>query len=261
MSKILIATPAYDGVLTVACVSSVLQMMELMKKTEPDLTFKWRQVPGTLVDQARNFLASCVLENRDYTHLLFVDSDMGFSPALIAKMLHFDRPVVGCIYPLKHIDLQRVHAEARSHPDPRVAIAKALNFVGSQAMITESAGCEGSEKPATKVEQGFVRVRYAGTGLMRIKRKVFEQLKERFPGLWCSISTQAQTYLGLSEGVLQCFSSFQDLKGMFMGEDVAFCRRWIDGCGGEIWACITEEVTHVGRFAYTGRFVDRFQQQ
>jgi hypothetical protein len=39
MSKILIATPAYDGVLTVACVSSVLQMMESMKKTEPDVTF------------------------------------------------------------------------------------------------------------------------------------------------------------------------------------------------------------------------------
>jgi hypothetical protein len=114
-------------------------------------------------------------------------------------------------------------------------------------MITESAGCEGGGKPATKVEQGFVRVRYAGTGLMLIKREVFERLKERFPGLWCSISTQAHTYLGLSEGVLQCFSSFWDSKGMFMGEDVAFCRRWIDGCGGEIWACISEEVTHVGR--------------
>ena len=83
MSKILIGTPAYDGVLTVACVSSVLQLMESMKKADPNISFKWRQVPGTLVDQARNFLASHVLENRDYTHLLFVDSDMGFSPALV----------------------------------------------------------------------------------------------------------------------------------------------------------------------------------
>src|SRR5262245_40893944 len=259
MSKILIGTPAYDGVLTVACVSSVLQLMESMKKTEPDISFKWRQVPGTLVDQARNFLASHVLENRDYTHLLFVDSDMGFSPALVAKMLHFDRLVVGCMYPLKHIDLQRVYAEARSHPEVRVAIAKALNFVGSAAMITESAGSGSSGKAAIRMEQGFVRVRYAGAGLMLIKREVFEQLKERFPQLWCSINAEAQAHLGLSEGVLQCFSSFQDSKGMFMGEDVSFCHRWIDGCGGEIWACISEEVTHVGRFTYTGRFIDRLQ--
>ena len=258
MSKILIGTPAYDGVLTIACVSSVLQLMESMKKTEPNISFKWRQVPGALVDQARNFLASHVLENRDYTHLLFVDFDMGFSPALIAKMLHFDRLVVGCIYPLKHIDLQKVHTEARSHPEARVAIAKALNFVGSAAMITEFAG-SGSTRPAIRMEQGFVRVRYAGAGLMLIKREVLEQLKERFPQLWCSINAEAQAYLGLSEGVLQCFSSFQDSKGMFMGEDVSFCRRWIDGCGGEIWACISEEVTHVGRFTYTGRFIDRLQ--
>jgi hypothetical protein len=93
------------------------------------------------------------------------------------------------------------------------------------------------------MEQGFVRVRYAGAGLMLIKREVLEQLKERFPQLWCSINAEAQAYLGLSEGVLQCFSSFQDSKGMFMGEDVSFCRRWIDGCGR--FGCISEEVMHV----------------
>ena len=31
------------------------------------------------------------------------------------------------------------------------------------------------------MEQGFVRVRYTGAGLMLIKREVFEQLKDRFP--------------------------------------------------------------------------------
>ena len=72
---------------------------------------------------------------------------------------------------------------------------------------------------------------------MLIKREVFERLKERFPELWCSIAAQAQIYLGLSEGVLQCFSSFQDSKGMFMGEDVALCRQWSTAAGGEIWAC------------------------
>ena len=182
-----------------------------------------------------------------------------FHPRSLKKCFISTELVVGCIYPLKHIDLQKFHTEARSHPEARVAIAKALNFVGSAAMITEFAGSGSYGRAAIRMEEGFVRVRYAGAGLMLIKREVFEQLKDRFPQLWCSINAEAQAYLGLSEGVLQCFSSFQDPKGMFMGEDVSFFRRWIDGCGGEIWVCISEEVTHIGRFTYTGRFVDRFQ--
>ena len=53
-SSILIATPSYDGFLTIECVSSVLRLMESMKKTEPNVTFRWRQVAGALVDHARN---------------------------------------------------------------------------------------------------------------------------------------------------------------------------------------------------------------
>ena len=119
MSKILIGTPAYDGVLTIACVSSVLQLMESMKKADPNISFKWRQVPGALVDQARNFLASHVLENRDYTHLLFVDSDMGFSPALIAKMLHFDQ-LVSDAFTRSSISTYRRFIPRRDHI-PRLA--------------------------------------------------------------------------------------------------------------------------------------------
>ena len=97
------------------------------------------------------------------------------------------------MYPLKHLDLQKVHAAARSYPEPRVATAKALNFVGSATMMTESGGSVGGKQPisAVKVEQGFVRVSYAGTGLMLVKREVFERLKERFPELWCGIAAQA----------------------------------------------------------------------
>ena len=219
--SILIATPSYDGFLTIECVSSVLRLMELMKKTEPNVTFRdGARLRGRWLTMHATFLPVTFLSTVVTHTLLFVDADMGFSPAT----------------------------------------AKALNFVGSTAMMTEFLRASaGGKQPisAVKVEHGFVRVSYAGTGLMLIKREVFERLKERFPELWCSIAAQAQTYLGLSEGVLQCFSSFQDFERMFMGK-IAFCRRWVDGCGGE--ACIIKQVTHVGRFAYTGCFADRLKQ-
>ena len=101
-------------------------------------------------------------------------------------------------------------------------------------MIAEFAG---SGIPAVRMEEGFVRVRYAGAGLMLIKREVFEQLKERFPQLWCSINAEAQAYLGLSEGVLQCFSSFQALpKECSWGKT---CRSAVGGsmAAGERFGC------------------------
>src|SRR5690242_2717596 len=35
----------------------------------------------------------------DVSHILFIDSDMGFPPEAVLDMLMFDEPVVGAIYP------------------------------------------------------------------------------------------------------------------------------------------------------------------
>ena len=62
--SILIATPSYDGFLTIECVSSVLRLMELMKKTEPNVTFRWRQVAGCWLTMHATFLPVTVRASR-----------------------------------------------------------------------------------------------------------------------------------------------------------------------------------------------------
>src|SRR5260221_10260862 len=39
----------------------------------------------------------------DFTHLLFIDADMGFPAELVLDMLMFDEPLVGTIYPQRHL--------------------------------------------------------------------------------------------------------------------------------------------------------------
>ena len=47
--RILIGTPAHDGVLTIACVSSVLQLMESMRKADPNIGSNGVKCPGRLL--------------------------------------------------------------------------------------------------------------------------------------------------------------------------------------------------------------------
>ena len=59
-----------------------------------------------MVTKARNKLVEYFLED-NYTHLMFIDSDMGFHYETILKLLNFDKPIVGCTYPVKKINWHR----------------------------------------------------------------------------------------------------------------------------------------------------------
>lgn len=63
----------------------------------------------------------------------------------------------------------------------------------------------------------------------------------------------------MKKGVLQCFESMPDENGIYCGEDAAFCRRWVEGCGGEIWSVVTENILHVGQERFVGNFMAKLQ--
>jgi hypothetical protein len=45
--------------------------------------------------------------------------------------------------------------------------------------------------------------------------------------------------------------------GFTLSEDISFCRRWIEGCGGEIWVNVAHPVTHTGTYNYVGHFIEK----
>jgi hypothetical protein len=46
------------------------------------------------------------------------------------------------------------------------------------------------------------------------------------------------------------------VDGARLSDDFAFCHRWHEGCGGEIWANIEAPVTHLGLHRFTARYAD-----
>jgi hypothetical protein len=49
------------------------------------------------------------------------------------------------------------------------------------------------------------------------------------------------------------------VDGQYLGEDYSFCKRWIEVCGGQIYAVVDQEIFHVGPMPVIGRYVDKLK--
>ena len=252
---ILIATPAHGYMLSTLYHETILRLLKHFSD-RPGVKFDSKMVSIALLPVARNFLASYFIERSEYTHLLFIDADMGFKPSLIAKMLELDEAVVGTFYPARNLDLDRFHAESRRHHDPKVARQRALKFIGDTSWIVGDSKHDGEgQVGVAELKNGFVRARRCGTAILLIQRNALVTMKQRLPELWIEDPGSLYRGLGLSGGVLQCFQNTADASGLYGGEDIAFCDRWTGECNGEIWVNIAEDITHLATAANTGNFL------
>jgi hypothetical protein len=53
-----------------------------------------------------------------------------------------------------------------------------------------------------------------------------------------------------------CRFAYANNDGGALSEDLSFCKRWVAGCGGEIWADTESTISHHGSWTYTGRYAD-----
>jgi len=68
-------------------------------------------IKSSLVTQGRNLCVSNFMEENEkhnYTHFLFVDSDIDFDSKTIFKMIEADKDVIGAPYTLKSIDWNKI---------------------------------------------------------------------------------------------------------------------------------------------------------
>ena len=219
--------------------------------------FRKNQIESTLITLeattlafARNTFASIVMNDKSYTHLLFVDADMGFMPEAVMKLIRSGHAVTGCVYPTRQLNLVKFHAASRSITSPEQAQLAAAEYVAVAAL-------ERNDRGQYVVQDGFVRTRRIGMGITLIRREALEELAQKLPEL-VSSSDKDRYYAKAVKGpVLQCFANIY-ADGVLSSEDASFCKRWIQ-CGGEIWALIDQTVIHVGRYKFPGNFAKSIQ--
>jgi hypothetical protein len=239
MTKILVATPAYGEMFYTPYVSSLVRLQRLMMRHKWEMTFI--SISYADIVESRNFLLTHWYDKTDATHLLFIDADMGYEAQLVADMVQLDRPVVGVVYPKRQINLERLAERAAEGQPFERARAQAHDFIVRRGA-----------KSRQVIRNGFIAVEGCGTGLFLIRRDCITEMLRKMPEL---TDTSAPKNSPIAKTLDRLIRAFDHLitDGMRLSEDFSFCHRWRQ-CGGEIWANITHEVTHVGLQRFAARY-------
>jgi hypothetical protein len=227
--KLNIATPAYKGEYSAAYVRSFYSL--LTSAPSMGLRFSFSEIDYSDIVTSRNYLLSNFFYNKtDCSHLLFLDADMGFPHQLIGEMVALQEDVVGVIYPKRSIDLEKLHSLS-TEPFAK-AYAKACSFIGTP------------KEPHPR-NPGFRRVEGCGTGILLISRECIARMLQRCPSILDNRRFRCLPFGAKFSSFLTPFNKIE-LEDRELSEDLSFCRRWTEECGGSIFANITHDIEHVG---------------
>lgn len=241
--NLVVATPCFGGQLSVLYAASLFKLQTALRAYS-DFNLKLIFKDGdALITRARASLISQFLDDPSATHLLFIDADIGFEPEQVLRLLQCGAEMCAAVYPVKRIDWDKVKRTMDSaRPNPAAA---SLQYV-----------FEVEDPNAVIAKAGFVKVRYAGTGFLMIRRQALEKMCAQYPHL----QYQRDHSLDAATASSKRFALFECMiaeDGTYLSEDFAFCKRWTD-MGGEIWADLDSKLHHVGPMTFRGDLSSQF---
>lgn len=241
--NLVVATPCYGGQISVQYATSVFKLEKLVRRYK-DFNLKVVFKDGdALITRARASLIAQFLDDPVATHLLFIDADIGFEPEQVVRLIQCGAEMCAAIYPVKRLDWNRMKTTiAAAGPNPAAA---ALQYV-----------FEVENPNAVTAQDGFVKVRYAGTGFLMIRRAALERMCECYPQLQYKRDHSIDA-AAASDKRFALFESMIGEDGTYLSEDFAFCKRWTD-MGGEIWADLNSRLSHIGPMTFCGDLSSQF---
>jgi hypothetical protein len=235
-----IATPMYGGNCKGIYVDSILGLTFELARAGHEVSFS-KVYNESLITRARNNLVYEFL-NSTADVLLFVDADEGFNAADVVKMLECDKDIIGGIYPMKNINWENVKKAVLAGKENLAEYTGffALNMLPGQSQIKLSEPVEVTE---------------VATGLMAIKRSVFEKMEKHCPKYALNNSTANFEF---DKMVTEFFATSITPEGILLSEDYHFCRKW-RSMGGQVYAAPWISVDHAGEYVFSGRFASHIQ--
>lgn len=250
MTTLMILMPT-GGQIDTPAVHSLLGLTQALTKT--GITFALKTYEWSDIVISRNYLMSCFLADKKFSHALLLDSDISFHPRLFFELLAFDADFTCAPYPQRRMQWSRFRALIeREAAKPEADRASTATLLAESLRYNIAGTYDAGEPWPYEVRNGFRKVPGAGTGFMLIRRSVPERMVETgaaqpVPGF------NGPGYPGAD--FHDFFSHLRGRDGAVMhGEDSSFCRRWIEHCGGEIWCHETAKITHHGDLAFPGDY-------
>jgi hypothetical protein len=195
----------------------------------------------SLVSRARNAAVSHFLTDAEATHILFIDSDIEFSPEDVLRLLHVNQPVVCGGYAQKWFSeemMRRVFQGPYTPPDPLELCTKVSVHL----------------KPATEAAP-VMEGEYATTGFLLVKREAFEIMMRKYPERKYIMDIDG--YMGANPDYYFDFFPvhIHPQTRRYESEDFGFSRLWRESGGGpgaepKIHVVTTLSLKHHGWCAY-----------
>jgi hypothetical protein len=233
--KIFIATPMYGGMAKSVYVAGISDLTR-------ELSSRGHTVSHTsitnesLITRARSTLANEFMKT-DFDGLLFIDADHGFSAEDVANMVESGKDLIGAPYPMKSINWENVRKAALAGKENLEIYSGlfAINFL--------------DEEQTFKANEPF-KVKDIGTGMMFIRRNVFEKLREVCDTY--KFNTIGDT-IPFGEEIVEYFKTIitPEPEKVLLSEDYAFCHMWRE-LGGDVWAAPWVRISHAGEYNFTG---------
>ena len=246
--KLFVATPMYGGMNHGLYMKSCLDLQATMTRygVETKFSFLFNE---SLITRARNYLVDEFLRT-DYTHLLFIDSDIHFNPQDVLALLALDKDVIGGPYPKKSMNWGNIAQAARTHPDLN---PKELEQLVGEYVFNVVKGTQQFQVTEP------LEVMEIGTGYMLVNRIVFQKMEKEYPMIRYKPDHVGQANFDGSRYIHAYFDTVIDTKESIVGggsdrylsEDYMFCQMWRK-MGGKIYLCPWMKTQHIGTYAFTG---------
>ena len=211
--KVLIGTPAYGGMCCTAYTEALLYTTMFL--SQKNISFQVKFINNQIVTRARNMICSIFMSDDTFTHLLFIDADVKWSPEHVIMLFEHDLECVIGVYPNKQY--YKINGDIKLKPSSKFA--------------------------SPQIEKkNIVKIDKAATGFMLIKKS----------GL-IKIQKDVETFiLPNSDGkdiVLHNYFDCKVVENDYLTEDYYFSYLFNKN-GGEIWADKRIVLGHIGTHTY-----------
>ena len=245
---IFIATPCYGGQLGEPYFRSMMRFAILCNKYDIKYTIS-TLANESLITRGRNTLNSFFMENKEATHLFFIDADIEFNPEDILRMVAYDKPIIVGAYPKKALNWNSIINAARDDLSETADTIEghSSNYVVNFDFVKDA---EGNRTGQVQIVDNLVKLKDAGTGFMCIQKDVIQKMFDALPETKYvnDINVDAK-FEPFMYALFDCIIDPESRR--YLSEDYTFCRRWQD-MGGEVWLDPRTALNHVGHYTFRG---------
>lgn len=236
--KIYIPILCYNHMCHTSFMMSILETILYFKNNGIDASI-YPITFDSLVSRARNAATAFFMSNDEFTHMLFIDSDIQFKPQDIIRMLQQDKDVIAAGYPKKAFyqdRMTKIFSQEELPPGPL-------------ELCTQIPVSILPDQPIENID--LLEAYYVTTGFLLIKKEVIRKMIETYPER--KYINDIDGYMSANQDMFYDFFTvvINPNTKRFESEDYGFSRLWIE-TGGKIFLLTDVTLTHFGWYGYVG---------